>query len=264
MAKQNPQQVITGKVRLSYAHLFTPHANKPGNEPKFSSTLLIPKSDAATMQRIDVAINAAIQEGVSSRWNGVRPPIIPMPIHDGDGVRPSDGMPFSEECNGHWVLTASTKQKPEVVDINLNPIINQSEVYSGIYARVSIRFFAYSNNGKKGIGCGLGNVQKLEDGEPLGSRTSANEDFGAAAGFPTAPAYPQPGYQQPAYAQPVQPIQPGFAPQQGYSQSGYQAQQPAYPPQPSFTPAPQPLYPQQPAPIDPITGKPLLGNVMGL
>jgi hypothetical protein len=152
-------------------------------------------------------------------------------------------MPFGDECKGHWVFTASSKQVPEIVDTGLNPIINQSEVYSGIYARVSVTFFPYNNSGKKGIGCGLGNVQKLEDGEPLGGRTSANDDFGAAAGFPAAPAYPQPGYQQPAYAYPAQP--------------GY--------PQPSaFTPAvpQQPAY-QQPAQVDPITGKPLLGGVRG-
>ena len=93
------------------------------------------------------------------------------------GVRPSDGMPFGDECKGHWVFTASSKNPPQIVDLGLNPIINQSEVYSGIYARVSINFFAYNTNGKKGIGCGLGNVQKVEDGEPLGGRTNAGDDF---------------------------------------------------------------------------------------
>lgn len=246
MANQNPQHVVTGKVRLSYAHLFKPYANpnNPNSEPKYSATILLPKSDTATKQRLDAAIRAAVEAGVSTKWNGVRPPQIAVPIHDGDGPRPSDGMPFGAECKGHWVFTASSRQAPEIVDAGLNPIINQSEVYSGIYARVSVAFFPYNNSGKKGIGCGLGNVQKLEDGEPLGGRTSASDDFGAAAGLPAAPAYPQPGYQQPAHAYPAQP---------------------GYPPPPAFAPiVPQQPAHQQPAQVDPITGRPLLGGVMGL
>lgn len=276
----SPVSVVTGEARLSYVHLFKPYANQPNQEPKYSTTILIPKSDIATKQRIDAAINAAIQEGVSSKWNGVRPPMVSMPIHDGDGPRPSDGTPFNEECRGHWVLTASSKQAPQVVDLSIQPIINQSEVYSGMYARVSIRFFAYNQNGKKGIGCGLGNVQKTRDGEPLGGRTSAASDFGdPGAGFGSynaAPAYqPQPQYAQ----QPVQPAQyqqapvyqPQVQPQQAYApQTPVQQppmQQPQQPPvynQPVQQPMQQPVYPQQPAQIDPITGRPLTGGIMGI
>lgn len=246
MANQNPQHVVTGRVRLSYVHLFTPYANPNGGEPKYSTTILLPKSDVATKQRIDTAIQAAIQAGVASRWNGVRPPQIAIPIHDGDGTRPSDGMPFGDECKGHWVFTASSKQPPQIVDLNLNPIINQTEIYSGIYARVSIQFFPYANSGKKGIGCGLGNVQKLEDGEPLGNRTTAADDFGGGTGMytPAAPVYP---------------------PQQGYPPQPTYPQQSVYPQQPVYTqPAPQTGYPQQPMQIDPITGAPITGGVMGL
>lgn len=295
MSQQDPTRIVTGRVRLSYAHLFTPRAKKPGDEPKYSATLLIPKTDVVTKQRIDAAINFAIQQATASRWNNVRPPIVPVPIHDGDGVKPSDGMPFGEECRGHWVLTASEKadRKPDIVDINLNPIINQSEVYSGIYARVSIRFFGYNSNGKKGIGCSLGNVQKLEDGEPLGgSRTTAVSDFGASAGGFGAPTgYEQPSYgQSPGYGQPA----PGFGQTPSYGQPAAPQQPPAYPPQPGYGQAPAPGYgmpPQPPAqpgygqqapqygqqppvypqqgqapqqPIDPITGKPLGGGIMGL
>ncbi len=176
MSNNNPTYVVTGKVRLSYAHLFTPYSTN-GGDAKYSVTILLPKSDYATKQRIDAATKAAAQAGISAKWNGAQPPIIAMPIHDGDGVRPSDGMPFGDECKGNWVFTASSKNAPQIVDLGLNPIINQSDVYSGIYARVSINFFAYNSNGKKGIGCGLGNVQKIEDGEPLGGRTNALDDF---------------------------------------------------------------------------------------
>lgn len=267
---QNPTNVTTGQVRLSYTHLFQPYANQPGQEPKYSTTILIPKTDVATKQRIDAAINAAIIAGVSSKWNGVRPPQIAIALHDGDGVRPSDGMPFGEECKGHWVMTASSKQQQAVVDLSLNPIINQTEVYSGMYARVNINFFPYNSAGKKGIGCGLGPVQKIADGEPLGGRVSAEAAFGDS---PVAPGYPQqqpqyPPAQQPMYPQAQQPMYPP-------------AQQPVYPQQPAYQQQPvqqpvyqQPMQPQQPvyqqpmqqAPaLDPITGQPIIpGGIMGL
>ncbi|ERI92277.1 hypothetical protein HMPREF1982_02534 [Clostridiales bacterium oral taxon 876 str. F0540] len=177
MTNINIQDVVTGKVRLSYVHLFTPYVSAQGGEARYSTTILLPKTDIITKQRIDAAINAAIQEGVVSKWNGVRPTVIAIPVYDGDGVRPSDGMPFGEECKGHWVFTASSKQAPEIVDLRVQRIFNQAEIYSGIYARVSVRFFPYASNDKKGIGCGLGPVQKLEDGEPLVVRVSAAEAF---------------------------------------------------------------------------------------
>lgn len=203
--------VTTGEVRLSYVHLFKPYAFQPGQEEKFSCTILIPKSDTETMARINNAIAAATEKGVSDKWNGVRPPVIPNPVYDGDGVRPSDGMAFGPECRGHYVLTASAKADypPEVVDAQLNPVINQSEIYSGIYARVNISFFPYAFGGKKGIGCGLGPVQKTRDGEPLGgSAPKASQVFGAVPAAPqnySASAAGSFGCQQPA-AQGINPI----------------------------------------------------------
>ncbi|MCQ4638655.1 DUF2815 family protein, partial [Anaerovorax odorimutans] len=167
------------------------YAHNSGQEPKYSCTILVPKTDTATKARIDAAIEAAKQDGAQSKFGGTVPPILAIPVHDGDGTRPSDGMPFGEECKGHWVFTASSKQAPQIVDAGVNPIIDQTEVYSGMYARVSVNFFAYNSNGRKGIGCGLNNVQKLADGEPLGGRTTAAEDFGAPSGAmaPATPTY---------------------------------------------------------------------------
>jgi hypothetical protein len=178
MSNANYQDVVTGKVRLSYVHLFTPYARQQGEEPKYRTTILVPKTDIATKQRIDSRINAAIQEGISSKWNGVRPPVLAIPIYDGDGVRPSGGMPFGEECKGHWVFTASSRLAPEIVDLSMKRIANHMEIYSGVYARVSVSFFPYASNGKNGIGCALGPVQKIQDGEPLGNRISAAAAFG--------------------------------------------------------------------------------------
>lgn len=178
-----PTQIVTGKVRLSYAHLFKPYAHDPRQEPKYSVTILIPKTDMATKADIDRAIEAAKQEGMANKWGGQMPPVVKTPVHDGDGAR-QNGQPFGDECRGCWVLTASSKQAPAVVDQTIQPILDQSEVYSGMYARVSINFFAYNSSGNNGIGAGLNNVQKLADGEPLGGRTTAAEDFGAPISQP--------------------------------------------------------------------------------
>lgn len=172
--------VTTGEVRLSFVHLFKPYAYQPGQEEKYSTTILLPKSDTQTKARIDAAIQAAKDRGAADKWNGVIPPVIPNPIWDGDGVK-QDGTPFGAECKGHWVFTARTSidYPPEVVDQNGNPVINHSDVYSGCYALVNVEFWPYNFNGKKGIGCSLGPVKKVRDGEPLGgSAPTAAQAFG--------------------------------------------------------------------------------------
>lgn len=232
--------ITTGEVRLSYVHLFKPYAAMQGQEEKYSCTILVPKTDADTKARIDAAIEAAKQKGTSDKWNGVRPPILAVPVYDGDGVRPSDGMAFGPECKGHWVFTASAKADypPEIVDKMGNPIINQSEVYSGMYGRVNVTFFPYMFGGKKGIGCGLGPVQKLRDGEALGgSAPTAAQAFGA----PQAAA-PQYGA--------VIPATPGTA---GYAPVPQPAAPAAYRYQARQTTAP---WGQAAPAINPITGMP--------
>lgn len=203
-----PTQVVTGEVRLSYVRLLKPYAPNPQAEPKYSVTLLIPKSDTATKQRIDAAIQAAIEEGVATKWGGKRPPQPAIPIWDGDGLR-QNGEPFGEECKGCWVLTASSKQKQDVVDTNLQPILDETQIYSGMYARVALNFFAYDSNGKRGIGCGLGPVMKTRDGEPLGGKLTAESVFGADGYGVSAPQMSafgtQSTYQQPA-TQNINPI----------------------------------------------------------
>lgn len=193
MYQNIPTKVLTGEVRLSYCNLTTPRASQQGGEPKYSVTMLIPKSDAATKADIDASILAAVNEAVGKSWGGVRPPMIKDIIHDGDGVRPS-GLPYGPECKGHWVLTASTKNKPQVVGIdNIRSELAPTDIYSGMYARVTVNFYGYSNSGNKGIACGLGNVLKTRDGEPLSGGASAEADFaGIGAPVPYAPAVQAP------------------------------------------------------------------------
>ena len=183
----NATHVVTGKVRFSYEHLMKPYANTtndPNAELKYSVTVLIPKTDTATKARIDAGIKAALQQGADKRTfkDGVPLDKLPTPIYDGDGVRADGYTPFGPECKGMWVMTASCRadRKPEIVDAGGNPIINASEIYSGIWGRVSVDFYPYSVPQRAGIGCGLCNAQKLADDTPLGAaRPTASDDFGA-------------------------------------------------------------------------------------
>lgn len=212
-----PTRVLTGECRLSYCNLVAPrvNTNDPNADPKYSVTILIPKTDAATYQNILSSIEAAAADAQGKLWNGVRPPVMPMPIHDGDGVR-DNGTPYGDECKGHWVITASSKQKPGVVhQTDINTELLPQDIYSGMYARVTVNFFGYNRAGKKGVGCGLGNIMKTREGEPLAGGASAAADFAGIGGTPApnygaAPAAPNYGAPAPAYNQ-----NPPFVPQPG-------------------------------------------------
>ena len=238
-------KVLTGEVRLSYVNLTTPRAPQQGGEPKYSVTLLIPKTDAATIADINASIKAAYEAGVASKWAGKHPTPKQI-VHDGDGLRPS-GLPFGDECKGHWVLTASTKSKPQVVGIdNLDCELAPSDIYSGMYARVTINFFTYDTAGSRGVGCGLGNVLKTRDGEALAGGASAASDFeGLGQSFAAQPAavpgYPQAQPAAPAYQPQYNPVTPQQAAPQAYAA-----------PQPQAAPA----QPQNRPAVNPITGQP--------
>lgn len=241
----NPTTITIGECRLSYCNVFKPMPpfNNPGGEPKFSVTILVPKSNVQAKAAIDAAINAAIEAGVASKWNGQRPPVPAICVHDGDGARPSDGAAFGQECKGHWVFTASCKadRPPFVVDGQVQKIINPAEVYSGCYANVNVNFFAYNQAGKKGIGCGLNGIQKTRDGEALGSTVTAEEAFSAIpqAGAPAPAGWGAPA---PAPAAPAGWGAPAPAPAAPAAPAGWGA--PAQPAQ-QFTPG---GWPSNPAP----------------
>lgn len=178
MADAKLTTVITPKdepVRLSYVNLLTPRETDSG-ESKYGATILIPKTAVKTKAMIDAAVEAAIQAGISSRFNGKRPAMLNLPLHDGDGTRPSDGEPYGPECKGHWVLNATSRQQPGVIDRKGRKIEDATEIYSGMYACVSLNFAAYNNN-KKGVGCYLNNVMKHSDGEALAGKSRPEDDF---------------------------------------------------------------------------------------
>lgn len=173
---QNPTKVITGvNTRWSYANVWDPKSID-GGKPKFSVSLIIQKDDTATVDKIKAAIQAAYEEGQSKlKGNGKSvPPLtsIKNPLRDGDIEKPDD-----EAYAGCYFVNANSSTAPGVVDTDRQPIIERSEVYSGVYGRASINFYAFNVNGNKGIACGLNNLQKIRDGEPLGGKASAESDF---------------------------------------------------------------------------------------
>ena len=221
MYQNIPTKVLTNEVRLSYANLTAARASQQGGDAKYGVTLLIPKTDTATYQNILASIEAAAADAQGKLWNGIRPPVLPQPLHDGDGIR-ENGTLFGPECKGCWVMTAGSKNKPQVVhQSDINTELAPQDIYSGMYARVTVNFFGYFSNGKKGVGCGLGNVMKTRDAEALSGGAPASSDFADVGATVAAPA--------PQY------------PQQAPSPQGY---------------TPQPVYQQPAAPIDPLTGLP--------
>ena len=169
MNNQNNTKVIV-PCRFSYLHCWEPDSVN-GGDPKYSVSAIIPKSDTKTVNAIKTAIEQAKKDSVS-KWGGKVPANLKLPLRDGDIDRPDD-----EAYAGCYFFNANSRQAPQVVDSKLQPILDESEVYSGCYGKISVTFYGYNSNGNRGIAAGLGNIQKLKDGESLGGRTSAVDDF---------------------------------------------------------------------------------------
>lgn len=172
----NPMKVITGpETRWSYANVWEPKSIN-GGTPKYSVSLIIPKSDTKTVEKIQSAIQAAYDEGQGKlKGNGKSIPalsVLKTPLRDGDAERPDDPA-YADS----YFINANSAAAPGIVDVDRQPIIDRSEVYSGVYGRASINFYAFNSNGNKGIACGLNNLQKVKDGEPLGGKSRAEDDF---------------------------------------------------------------------------------------
>lgn len=172
----NPTKVITGvRTRWSYANVWDPKSIN-GGKPKYSVSLIIPKDDTVTVNKILAATKAAYEEGESKLKGNSKtvPPLdaIKRPLRDGDKERPGDPA----YANSYFI-NANSDSAPGIVDADRQPILERSEVYSGVYGRASINLYAFNSNGNKGIACGLNNLQKIRDGEPLGSKSRAEDDF---------------------------------------------------------------------------------------
>ena len=170
MTQTTKVKVVTGKVRFSYANVFSPKASVEGGTPKYSVSIIIPKTDKETIAKLQKAFEDT-KTAAAGFFGGSVPKGLKGGLRDGDEEKDD---PAYEGC---YFINANSAQKPGVVDADLNPILDQSEFYSGCYGRASITFYPYNAQGSKGIACGLNNVQKLEDGEKLGGSTSAAADF---------------------------------------------------------------------------------------
>lgn len=172
----NPTKVITGvNTRWSYVNAWEPKSIN-GGAPKYSVSLIIPKSDTKTIKKIQAAIQAAYDEGQGKlKGNGKSVSallVLKTPLRDGDAERPDDAA-YADS----YFINANSGTAPGIVDADRQPILDRSEVYSGVYGRASINFYAFNSNGNKGIACGLNNLQKIKDGEPLGGKSRAEDDF---------------------------------------------------------------------------------------
>ncbi len=167
----SPTKVVTGLVRFSYLHIWAPVAITEGQEKKYSASLIIPKSDKDTISKIQAAISAAEEAGRVEKFGG-KIKGLKSPLRDGDVERPDD-----EAYANAYFINANAKTKPGVVDKNINPILDQDEVYSGCYGRASITFYPFNSNGNKGIACGLNHLMKVKDGEAMGGKSTAENDF---------------------------------------------------------------------------------------
>ena len=163
-------KVIFGPCRLSYTHLFEKYTPEGGGDGKYMTNVLIPKKEKKTIKALEDAIEAAKKAGIVSKWSGKEPKKLDLPLRDGDEKD-------DDVYTGHLFVNAKCNTKPGVVDKNKQNITDEEEVYSGMWAYVSVTFYAYDVNGNKGIACGLNNIMKFKDDERLGGRVSAESDF---------------------------------------------------------------------------------------
>ncbi len=164
-------KVITGKIRMNYTNLFSPKSIETDENPKYSLSILIPKEDITTIEKIKDSISIAKKKG-EAIWGDVVPIDLKLPLRDGDIERAD-----SKDYEDHYFINATSKYKPGIVDKRLNEIKDEKEIYPGCYGRVSINFYPFSKNGQSGIGCGINNVQKIGDGEIISIGSRPEDDF---------------------------------------------------------------------------------------
>lgn len=166
--------MVFGPCRLSYTHLFTKYApDGDAENGKYMTNVLIPKDEKETVKAIQSAIEAAKKAGIVSKWDGKEPKKLDLPLRDGDTDKEDD-----EIYDDNFFVNAKSSTRPGIVDKKRVPIVDEDEVYSGMWAVISVTFFPYNVSGNKGVACGLNNVMKFKDDERLGGRASAESDFG--------------------------------------------------------------------------------------
>ncbi len=166
----NETKVVFGPCRLSYTHVFEKYSPDGAGEGKYMTNILIPKSEKKTIDTLNDAINAAKNAAIVSKWGGKEPKKLELPLRDGDDKE-------DEVYADHFYLNAKSNTRPGIIDRKKVPIVDEEEIYSGVWAVMSVTFYGYDVNGNKGIACGLNNIMKFKDDDHLGGRASAESDF---------------------------------------------------------------------------------------
>lgn len=170
--------VKTGLVRFSYPAVFSPKSVK-GSEEKYSVSIIIKKTDKEQIAAIKKAIQEAWENGrAKGYFKALLIPDEKSPLKDGDNRKNNEGEIIEDPAyEGCMYVNAYAKQRPGLVGLDPNkPITNPDEFYPGCYGRVTINFYPYGE-GKKGVACGLNNIQKLKEGDRLDGRKAASSDF---------------------------------------------------------------------------------------
>ena len=162
------KRITVENVRYAFMHVFQPRAFEDG-PAKYSVTLMIPKKDKATINKINAAVKAAIEDGIEERFRGKKPASLRLPLRDGDEERAEDYPEFA----GMYFMTANANSKPILLDRAKEEILDSTELYSGCWGDASITFFAYDSHGNKGIGVGLNALRKRRDDESFSGTMTA-------------------------------------------------------------------------------------------
>lgn len=162
-------------VRFSYAHVFEKSSMGENDRECYSVAVLIDKKDKVSLAKYEKALEDAKQYGKEEKWDNKIPKSLMGPLRDGDDEY-DDGNKGPEYQGKMFLNAKSFNKRPEVVDEDRNEILDPEDFYSGCYGRVSIDLYPYNTNGNKGVAAGLGNLQKLKDGENLGAGGSTAED----------------------------------------------------------------------------------------
>lgn len=191
--------VITPEFRANWAKVFEPEKNDLNGEMEYSVVALFPKDADLTV------LKNACHQACVEKWGPdpqTWPANLKTPFRDQSEkpMKDKETRQVLKDENGEPVLpkgyeagakfiNLKTKQKPSVVDANVQPIIEPSEFYNGCYALASVRAYAYEKKGNVGVSLGLNNIQKTRDGESLGgTRTKPEDDFKPAAGAAQTPS----------------------------------------------------------------------------
>lgn len=180
-------KVLTPEFRVSFPNVFEAKVNQLSGKAEYSLVALFPKG--ADLSQLHEAMTKACVD----KWGADKagwPANLRSPLRDqaerAKNVGGKQVMPQGYE-EGAMFMNLKSKLRPGLVDQDVVAIIDASAFYAGCWARATINAYAYDQAGNRGVSFGLGNIQKVKDGDPLGGRSRAEDDF-AAVTMPNAEA----------------------------------------------------------------------------